>query len=260
VVSMSEWLELNKQWVFSGAGVAVLVGVVSVLSATVTFLVKTRSEKKKRKQLSLRHELKQYRVEAAGEHDPLTVSYKGKPYEHLCQFSVVVENTGSPGIDSQQLLFRFPVGVKVLDVYEHFSTQTISTEIDELQDDNRIEHLRTINRLEPGDVVSFTYMLDTDRTEEIVCEPRGVDDIDYAYTGTEEVPDTRKLITFAALFVLVGVIPILGTALRAGVIILATPTIMAVINRMNKQRNPAKTCVIRDVTVEDTGQIRVFQE
>lgn len=259
---MVEWIEQNKDWVFSGAGVAVITSCVAVLSAIITYLARSFAERKQRKRLGLQHELKQYRVEAAGKDDPLQVSYKGKSYPHLCQFTVSLKNIGTPSVSGQQLLFRLPNGAEVLDVYEKFSTQLISAEKQELTGSENLEHVYTLNKLENGDTVAITYMLNTDRPEEVMCEPRGVDDADYARTGSEadEVSIARKLIAFAALFLIVGIIPFLEDVLRAAILLVASPTIITFIQQLRIDRDQKHSCVLNDVTVQEGGEINVMQK
>ena len=256
---MTDWLEANKQWIFSGAGVAVITAVVAILSSAITLWLKIRSERKRRKRLALNFELRQYRISAASENDPLTVSYKGQLYDNLCQFSVSVENVGDPSITAQQLLFRFPDDANIVDLYEKFSSQTISATNKKFESADEIEHLWTINRLERGDTASFVYVIDSKNSKEITCDPRGVDDIDCFYMGNESVPDTRMLISFVALFVLTGAIPLVGRMIQAVVVFAAAPTIISVVKRIKLKSSHERSCTITDVTVENGGEFKVIQ-
>ncbi len=259
---MTDWLEANRQWIFSGAGVAAIMVVVAVSSSAITFWLKARSERKSRKRLALRKELKQYRIIAAGDDDHLTVSYMGKPYESLCQFFVSVENIGSPSVPSHQLLFRFPEDAHIVDIHKRFSSQTLSADCEKFEDVEKPEHLWTISCLESGDSAAFTYFVDTKKPEDIKCDPRSVDDVYHVYTGSESesVPDARTLISYTALFVLVGAIPFIGQGLQAGVIIMAAPTIIAVVKRLELRPSHETSYSIAGVTVEDGGEFKILQE
>lgn len=256
---MQEWLETNKEWMFSGVGVTVFVTLVGTLSSVITFWVKSRSDKKKRKRLSIKKELKEYKIEAAGDDDALTVSYQGRPYEHLCQFSVIVKNEGRPSIESLQLLFHFPLNLQVVHVYDKFSNLTISKKMNELSDSEKTEHLVTISRLETGDEASFTYVLDTNNPKEVLCDPRGVEDVDYIYMDKGANVDFSLLILYIAVFVALGAVPIFGYLFKALIIILAAPRIMDLFDNISSRKTRETSLVLKDVNVDGDGHIEVIQ-
>jgi hypothetical protein len=96
--------------------------------------------------------------------------------------------------------------------------------------------------------------------DDIVCEPRGVDDIDYVYSGGDSVPDARVLISAAAVFVMFGAIPMIGHIFQGLIIIFVAPYIINIVKGV-KFMTPLqrKSLTISDVNVDRDGHVNIQQ-
>ncbi|EKV01343.1 hypothetical protein Lepto7375DRAFT_3510 [Leptolyngbya sp. PCC 7375] len=224
------WLEENKDWVFSGAGVTAITALIAILSSFITYRINRRLRKK----LTLKTNLTEYKLNL--EHNQindvdrtkdLTVTYKDIPYNNLCEFITIAENTGVVAIENQHILIKFPADCSLVDIVTEKSSQFIQIEQEEMRGPEALEYLYRLSRLEPSDKVALTYLIDTQATEKISCEPRGVDEIDYDYSGSGIIRDLyQELVLYFALFVLCGSLPFIGKVFQSLVILTAAPRII----------------------------------
>lgn len=225
-----DWLEQNKDWVFSGAGIAAITALIAILSSLITYQI----NKRLRKKLTLNTNLKQYKLNLrqhqANDADrikDLKVTYKDISYDNLCEFIVIAKNTGVVAIENQHLLVKLPENCSLIDIFTEKSSQVIETEQQKIQGTESLECLHRLSRLEPSDKVTLTYMIDTQITERISCEPRGVDEIDYDYSGSRIARDLHQsLVLYFSLFILCGSLPFIGKIFQSLVVLVAAPRII----------------------------------
>ena len=256
---MLEWIEENKEWIFSGAGIAAVSAVVAIVSAVLTYWFRLRLEKRRRKQATLQNSLKSYRIGDDSDDKNLEVSYQGKSYSNLCQYQTEFTNTGSIAIENQQLLFRFPRDTKIVEDSKKFSTNTIGSSADEVTGESELEIVHTLNRLEPGDSASFSFLLDTSQSNRIECLPRGVDEIDYSTTANAAASEAQKLVAYAALFVLMGAMPFFESVFQAGVILAAGPTLLSFSRTVASRRKGQNRLITTEISAVEGGTINIKQ-
>ena len=112
---MLDWIELNKDWFLSGAGIFIVSCLVAIFSSLLTLYLKFKSDRNKRKVISLHTKLNKYKIENSSRKDDLAVTYKGASYENLCQYLIIVQNTGAVAVEVQKLLIKFPDECKKID-------------------------------------------------------------------------------------------------------------------------------------------------
>lgn len=262
---MNDFLDTNRDWIFSGVGVTAITAIFSIISSVATYLIQNRNYNRSRKKALIKKDLKRYEIETddiPGNVGNLVVSYNGRPCEILCRFTVTIRNIGLPAIRGQQLLFSFPENCSILeDAEPNRNTGVIIVEREELQSNGKTEHLYEIQVLEREDNVSISYILDTVNAEELRCEPRGVDEIDYNFSEFANSSDISVLIALFALFVMSGAVPIIGNIFKAGVILAASPYLVRIIQNLIdflKQENSIIN--LRDISIAEGGKLDIFQQ
>lgn len=77
-----EWIIKNKEWFFSGAGIFAISSIISIISIIITIIIKSKSEKRKIKNLNIDFELKKISLPETDEKNDFThnlnISYKNK--------------------------------------------------------------------------------------------------------------------------------------------------------------------------------------
>ena len=260
VTMMLEWIELNKEWFLSGVGVFAVTAIIAVFSSLLTLYLKLRSDKKKKKIISIQTKINKYKIETASNDDDLAVSYKGKAYKNLCQYLVSVENVGPVAVEGQKLLVSFPRICQKIEFQISKSSNTIKHDTEVFSSEDQDEELLTLQRLEPSDKVEFSYILDSEIIDEIDAQPRGVDGVEYNLKGYESISELRHLISYVALFLLIGAIPIVGSMLQVLVLLAASSTIINVVEEIRAQNRNAKTLTITNVRMDGDSTFTVNQE
>jgi hypothetical protein len=252
---VSDWIVQNKQWLFSGAGILVITTVFSIISIIVTLVIKSRADKKSRKKLQLIEDIVKFELPNAEEQfdsNALSVSYKDESYKHLCHYSVSVKNIGSIAIENQNLLLSIPESGKVIER----NTKTCNSSIKVTEQSTSIEkdNLYIIDRLEADEDVTITFLVNLDESHLIKCTPRGVDGIDYSNNKPESSNDMEALVFLLAVFIMVDMVPFVGSALQALVVIASSPRLIKIaLSLLNHQKN-------RDNVVNISGGIKMTQE
>ncbi len=132
---------------------------IAVASSLLTLYTKFRSDRKSIKILSVHTKLNKYKIEDSLQKGELAVSYKGKLYDNLCQYLVIVENTGQVAIEGQKLLLKFPPECVKIDFSIKRSSQIIQLEQETYPTEDVQEELHSFQRLEPSDKITISYML-----------------------------------------------------------------------------------------------------
>lgn len=234
-----EWINTNKDWFFSGAGIFIINSIVGIISIIGTVVVKSYVEKKKNKKLNINFELKKISLPETDEINQLSqnlnVSYNNKEYKNLCYIIIDIKNTGLVAIENQSILINFPDETIFIEKYEKFCNSTIKI-ISETEDsyENNIEIVKKINRLESNDNLRFTYLVDASDSERINVQPRGVDDINYSGNNLykSEMDIYQKFLMIIVLYIFVDSIPIIGRYLKVFVIIFNSYTITSIIMKL----------------------------
>lgn len=108
-----QWIEHNKEWFLSGAGLFLVSSVVSFASVILTLWWKSRAERRRKKKLRVSVNLTRFSVPSLNfekniSQEHVKVSYKGTEYENLCIYSAIV---------SQKLHFILPLTATIVDVF-----------------------------------------------------------------------------------------------------------------------------------------------
>lgn len=261
---MQEWLQVNREWVFSGVGIFVITVTFSALSAIVTLLLKRRYQRKLRKKLQVVTNIVQFDLsadESGIDNDAILVSYKSQEYRHLCYYSVKVSNTGDSAIEKQSLLFTIPEVANVIESSVQPSNSDISV-TRKINDDSQDE-VHLIDRLERAESVSITYLVDLEKVDSMGCTPRGVDNIDYSFDNKQSTTnDTELLLMLTAVFIFVDVVPFIGSALQ-GLIIFASAPIIVKIGRnisFNNRSTGKSVNFTGDITVNESSNLVIDQK
>lgn len=228
---MIEWINQNKEWFLSGAGLLLLNGIVGFASVLLTLLWGAGEDRKRRKSIQLnitRHLISTVKPDSFGpiETPRFTVSYKNGVYDRLFLFSVVIRNAGKTAITGQRLHFLIPKEANVVEIIDNRSLNSISMLRSEQTHEKAHEHIFTIDRLEPNDNCAVAYLIDFANPDSIECLPRGVDEVEYSYSRDFQRSEIEKIILLAAFFVFAGAIPVVGDVAQALVILASMPTIL----------------------------------
>ena len=260
------WIEQNKEWFLSGAGIFLLSSIVSFASVLIALRWQSRAEKKKEKRLRISTTLNKFSAptsnlgkEISPEH--VKVSYKGTEYNNLCLYSVTGSNYGIPAITEQRLHFLFPSDAEIIEVFQEKTINSIGLNIEEHQEKNTKEVIYTFDRLEPNDSFSISYLLNIEDTESIDFEPRGVDGIEYTYSGEFERSDIEKIIYFIAIFVFSGAVPIIGSVIQGLVILASTPYVLEFYRRhFSSSKTPDSSFSVNGgIHIDENGSLTINQ-
>lgn len=257
---MFDWIQYNKDWFLSGAGIFIVSSLIAVASSLLTLYTKFRSDRKSIKILSVHTKLNKYKIEDSLQKGELAVSYKGKLYDNLCQYLVIVENTGQVAIEGQKLLLKFPPECVKIDFSIKRSSQIIQLEQETYPTEDVQEELHSFQRLEPSDKITISYMLNTTDSENIDIQPRGVDGVRYNLKGYEGISELQNLIVFFAIFLVLGIIPFIGELLQALVVLIASKTIIHVLNELYDKDRKKKSVEINSIKMTDTSVLSIRQE
>jgi hypothetical protein len=264
---MYEWIDKNKDWVFSGFGIFVITSVVSVVSVVATAWIRRRAEKRKRKRLETTTFFnpfvlpKNYKGISNAD---LKVSYKGASYDNLCLYCVDLRNDGLVAIERQTTVIGVPKYTEIIESFEKTSSSLLRYEKQESSTEDSIEIVFTFNRLEVGDMASLCFIFNfPSDIEKPTCSLRGVDNIDYMFRGADYRPqldtDIEQALVLLAGIVLVDFIPGIGGLLQAAIIVLGVPIftriISKVVNRNATQSITNVTHIEGDVDAGSDGKV-----
>ncbi|HCG8095794.1 hypothetical protein WOB65_22925 [Vibrio parahaemolyticus] len=252
---MQNWILQNKDWLFSGAGIFVVTTVFSIISIIVTLVLKSRTDKKARKKLQILEDLVKFELPNADEQfdsKALSVSYKNESYKHLCHYSVSLKNTGSVAIEKQNLLLSIPEAGKIIE--RNAKACHSSIEIKEQPTSLENDKLYVIDRLEADEEISITLLVNVEDSHLIECTPRGVDGIDYVKNKPTSSNDMEVLIFLLAVFIMVDMVPFVGSGLQALVVVVSSPRLIKIgLSLLNSQKN-------RDNVINISGGIRMAED
>jgi hypothetical protein len=224
---LEDWIVQNKDWFLSGAGIFIVSGIFSFLSVFVTLWFKGKGEKKKRKHLQLSEELVKFELPQTGksiDNSSLSVSYEGSEYKHLCHYTIFLKNTGFSSIENQDLLFSFPKKILILKETKEVSLSSINLTSKKIKNTADIQY--RIDRLESGETVSISILINAEDSESIICKPRGVDNIDYIWGKTSSTNDIERLVFFLAIFVFADMVPFVSSAIQGAIVLVSAPLLV----------------------------------
>ncbi|MDU9047279.1 MAG: hypothetical protein Q3M30_00400 [Candidatus Electrothrix sp. Rat3] len=261
-----EWINQNKEWFLSGAGLFVISSIVSFTSVLLTLWFKSRAENKKVKKLKVASGGTKFSIPSSNEHNGISqehikISYKGKEYEDLCIYTVQITNIGLPAIEAQRLHLVIPNDANVIETFASKSLDSIPLSKVEIEGEAKSEIIYTFERLEPDDVCTISYLIDIADVGSVICDPRGVDNIDYFRTEDIDKSEINRLVIYIATFIFAGVIPVIGKLIQA-LIIIATAPIVIELYRKNSQHIEKKgnnLNVFGDIKVDADGEVYINQ-
>lgn len=261
-----EWIEQNKEWFLSGAGIFMVSSIVSFLSVVMTLWWKARTERKNKKKLKVVSGLSRFSVPASDNSakispEHIKISYKGNEYDNLCIYSAKIQNTGVPAIEKQRLHLLLPSNANVIEVIEKKSLASIDVSNQQVDGDGSRELIFTFERLESNDSWEVNYLLDMKSSASISCKPRGVDNIDYSYKEELDTTEVNKLVMYLATFVFADMIPVFDGLIRALVVIAAAPTVIEIMKNysQNKRSSDNVLNISGGIKVDESGELSINQ-
>jgi len=263
---MLEWVDQNKEWIFSGIGIGVVSGFVGFFSVVLTLWAQRRAAKRNRKRLLIARDATHFRIpkfdyESEIENSALKVSYKGKEYDNLCFVGFFANNIGVKAIDNLKLILQIPSSVFVVDSITEKNSGQINIDVETIKFKDHHETAFTFSRLEPKDSVRLSVLIDNDDPDILSIQPRGVDDLEYFVTKEGTKSDAEFLIGMLALFVFANAIPLIGNIAQAGVILFSAPVLVRFV-RENFAESFAKQSSINiggDVEVQPNASFNLQQ-
>jgi hypothetical protein len=192
--------------------------------------------------------------------DELTVSYKDKKYDHLSIYTVLLKNIGYSGVNGLELVVSFPTRTLLVDSFLTTSPTSIFHQEEDRFSDQKPEKVFKFDRIERDDNITISFLLNCDELDKIQCLPRGIDDVEY-FIGekgyqTEIQQTAYKLLIYLAVFISLGAVPIVWSVLQAFVVVLATPSLMKLINLTTSQRRiPTNQIEIENITIEGSRKV-----
>lgn len=261
-----EWIEQNKDWFLSGAGIFIVSSIVSFLSVVLTLWWKARTERKNKKKLKVVSGLSRFSVPASDNNatissEHIKISYKGNEYDNLCVYTAKIQNTGIPAIENQRLHFILPDNANVIEVIENKSLASIDVKNQQIDSAGLMESIYTFERLESNDSWEISYLLDMSSSSSISCKPRGVDNIDYSYKEELDTTEVNKLVIYLATFVFADMIPVFGGLIRALVVIAAAPIVIEIIKNysLNQRSSDNVLNISGGIKVDESGELSINQ-
>lgn len=261
-----EWINQNKEWFLSGAGIFMISSLVSFVSVILTLWMRAKAEGNQQKKLCISRSVTKFSIPApdgaAGiSNDGFMVSYKGNQFRNLCLFSVQITNTGKTAIQSQRLHLIFPPDANIVDAVERKGLPSISINKKEAANDDDHEIVYEIERLEPNDIFSVYFIVDTDKSDALRCEPRGVDNIEYTQRGEVEKSELSRLVFFASAFVMANAIPWLGSLIQALIVLAAAPLLIQFVRQFSGKINPTDNNIHinGDLVIGNDGNLVIEQ-
>ena len=257
---MFYWIEQNKDWFLSGAGIFVVSSLIGLISSLLTLYLKIRIDKKKRKLLSVKTKLNEYQIKTTSDGEKLKVFYKERTYDNLCQYIVEIKNEGYVGINDQNILVTLPKDSEVVKLSVNCNSHAIEWEEKILGCTEKQEILYCFNRLERHDNILISYLLNTEHIEQIGIQPRGTDGVDYIFQENEPVADIKLLIIHISLFILAGTLPFIGSAVQAFVLLISSTIIIRVIREFQKNNNKENYININKLDMNESARIQILQK
>lgn len=251
-----EALKMIAPWVTGG-----------LAGATLTLIVKIYAERRRRKIVSINITKQQFALPpiATQSHLPsedLTVSYKNQHYKNLSLYTTKIENVGYGGVNNQKLIFVLPRRASLVDQFLTITPASLKYQEEDNTTEEKLEKVYSFDRVEKGDNIVISFLLDYDNLDQVQCLPRGIDDVEYIIGNQEyqnEVEQNlQKLIGFLALFVAVGSLPLIGGMFQSLVLITATPFIVRFASLTTAyKRRPSDHIEIHRIDIEGTTDTTV---
>lgn len=190
------------------------------------FWYKARAESKKKNKLNLSEAITTFdlpRNDAFG-HETISVSYNSKAYKNLVHYHAVAKNVGLTSIQNQNIFIELPSDFVEVSRKATTSSKAIILSDSASVDGGEITYI--VERLEPGEYVSISILVDTCLPEQIKGKPRGVDNVEYSSEKKlmARTPDDIQvaIIVVGALFA-VGTVPFIGPILQSVLIFVGAP-------------------------------------
>jgi hypothetical protein len=198
--------------------------------ALLTYILKVWSEKRQRKIISikitdLRLTLPSNEAADLLPTDSLKITFEDQVFKHLRLYTAFVKNIGNRGVEGMKLAVSFPKETTLIRTMISSEPLSINCTLENQTQTTSLELVHSFGRLEVGDRIRLSFLIDTLRSKEIVCLPRGVDDVEFQIDKDEYLERSRD-ITVAPAFKLIFLTTIILTLLSftiAVVIAIAAP-------------------------------------
>lgn len=264
--SVYNWLDNNKEWFLSGAGILIITSVCSIISIIGTLVIKNRQERKSKKKIKMDISYKELSLPKIDsklkELDVLDVSYKGTKYNNLCYVTIKLTNIGLIAVENHNILISFPLETCFIEERIIPSNSTIKI-VDQTKEElnDKIECTKKINRLEPNDFVEYIYMIDSIEYREVNAQVRGVDNLEVEYTGKNMLGHNLDIIEFIAralaLFIVFDTIPIAGNYLKALTILFSYNKVKDIVIILYNRRKSSNALVINSMNIREGSVCKI---
>lgn len=233
--------------------------------ASLTLIAKLRSDRKKRKALLVSTEVRRFSLEKDGKNEfvadgGLKVSYKGREYDHLLLYSILIKNTGYGSITNQGVVFLASSDTEIIEHKIEMKPLAIPYSTNQIVTENGQEYHFEFSKLANLDNINISYLVNSKSSEPIRIFPRGSDEVEYVNEDmvAQDLAETdlRKLFTFFALYIVFDAIQFFAGAFQACVVLLAIPTAMNVIKSiLNKKNQPSIN--INGINLEGENRVSI---
>ncbi len=203
----------------------------TIFSAAIYFLGywnKVRFESKKKNKLNLSESITKFelpRNDTFG-HETISVSYNSRSYDNLVHYYATAENIGLTSIQGQNIFLELPADIIVVSKKATTSSKAIGLSESASADGEGVNYV--IDRLEPGESISISFLADTCLSEQIKARPRGVENAEYSNDKRQLLggsDDIQPAIMLLGAFIATGSVPAFGVFLQAILLMVGSPII-----------------------------------
>lgn len=237
--------------------------------AILTLIARTREDRKRRKVITIETSLTAFALPkvqgtSAVRQEDLNVSYKGKSYAHLSLYRFAMRNTGPSAVQNQTVVLAMPTGLDPVDEMTATEPLQIEFKTDMKTTPTGDELSISVPRLEPGDAVTYSLLVNGSMAEQIRCHPRGTDDVKFRFAGQPESgqeleAEVKKLLLLFAMFFVVGAFDPIGGVFQAGVFLFMIPYLRHVLLFVLRNvRTDTSRITIGQVRTEGEGTVNVL--
>lgn len=227
--------------------------------AVVTYLLNRRLARVTTPRLQVRARSVNYTLaQQTADFSGLEVSFEGTSYQELSYHEFRVENISRKMVRTSPFILAFAPHSRLLKM-EMASEPLRLKYVHDQENLADNQHRFTFDELHPGDTVTIRILVAGGDTLSWIF--RGADDVEVLGAGglaTDNLEeDFKRVAAWIALYVLVGVVPLVSAILQAGVIMAVAPYMYRLVLRLRGSRLFKAGSIVGPVVVGDHGRVRV---
>ena len=162
--------------------------------ALLTYVLKVRSERRQQKIVSINItdidlSFSDKKTADILPIDSLKISFENQTFSYLRLYAIVMVNIGYRAVEGIKLAISFPDSTTKIKTIISSEPLSIPYTLENSINDNEL--IYSISRLEIKDKMNFSFLLDSQESNKIVCLPRGVDDVEFRIRS-DELPEQTK--------------------------------------------------------------------